>query len=176
MSNEFVNLNEIFLPTTGGDIEGSLDVNGALTVNDGSGEGTSYNVAEKISELESAWDSVSHDYIVGKNVSYSWNSWSWLKFNSGLALLFYSGNKAVEAESVVEHTLTLPFAITSGDISQAFVNMIAGETGLSDTDILDDYVTARVIVNNTSAIVRVKNKRTWTVSGAFSIMIIGCWK
>lgn len=51
MSNEFVNLNEIFLPTIGGDIEGDLEVNGALTVNDKSGNGTTYDVADEIAKL-----------------------------------------------------------------------------------------------------------------------------
>jgi len=52
MSTEFVSLNEVFLPVTGGDIEGSLDVNGLLTVNDKSGNGTVYDVADEIAELK----------------------------------------------------------------------------------------------------------------------------
>lgn len=66
MSTEFVSLNEVFLPVTGGDIEGSLDVNGLLTINDKSGNGTVYDVADEIialraenEELRAALDSLS---------------------------------------------------------------------------------------------------------------------
>lgn len=63
---EFINLSEIYLPTAGGSIDGDVEVGGAITVNDGSGAGTSYDVAYEISqlraeneELKAAWDSVS---------------------------------------------------------------------------------------------------------------------
>lgn len=58
----FINLNELYVPTTGdGTIDGDLEVSGNLTVNDGSGEGTTYDVAAEITELKDAWDSVSQD-------------------------------------------------------------------------------------------------------------------
>ena len=52
----WVNLNDVYVKNTGGTINGDLDVNGAITVNDGSGNGTKYNVANEISTLR---DSVS---------------------------------------------------------------------------------------------------------------------
>lgn len=51
MSN-FVNLDKIFLPVTGGNIEGSLGINGFLTVNDQSGKGTTYDVAAELARLK----------------------------------------------------------------------------------------------------------------------------
>lgn len=57
-------LSDVYVPNTGGDITGDLEVSGNLTVNDGSGEGTTYDVASEITDLKSAWDSVSQDYIV----------------------------------------------------------------------------------------------------------------
>lgn len=57
-------LNDVYIPKSGGgDIEGSLSVSGNLVVNDGSGKGTTYDVASEISDLKSAWDSVSQSYV-----------------------------------------------------------------------------------------------------------------
>lgn len=56
----WVNLNDVYVKNTGGTINGDLDVNGAITVNDGSGNGTKYNVANEISTLR---DSVSRTQI-----------------------------------------------------------------------------------------------------------------
>lgn len=50
--SEFIELSEIYLPVAGGAIAGSLDIGGSLTVNSALGDGSDYNVAEKITELE----------------------------------------------------------------------------------------------------------------------------
>ena len=79
--------NDVYVPNTGGDITGDLEVSGNLTVNDGSGEGTTYDVAAEITELKDAWDSVSQinvgtgssvikrgfvaTFIIGENVTLS---------------------------------------------------------------------------------------------------------
>ena len=52
----WVNLNDVYVPKTGGTITGGLTVNGNLTINDGTGNGTTYNVANEITSLR---DSVS---------------------------------------------------------------------------------------------------------------------
>lgn len=52
----WVNLNDVYVNQTGGTIAGDLSVNGALTVNDGKGTNTTYNVANEITTLR---DSVS---------------------------------------------------------------------------------------------------------------------
>ena len=52
----WVNLNNVYVPKTGGTITGALTVNGNLTINDGTGNGTTYNVANEITSLR---DSVS---------------------------------------------------------------------------------------------------------------------
>lgn len=54
----WVNLNDVYVNQTGGTIAGDLSVNGALTVNDGKGTNTTYNVANEITTLR---DSVSQD-------------------------------------------------------------------------------------------------------------------
>ena len=54
----WVNLNDVYVNQTGGTIAGDLSVNGALTVNDGKGTNTTYNVANEITTLR---DSVSRD-------------------------------------------------------------------------------------------------------------------
>lgn len=58
----WVNLNDVYVNKTGDTIAGNLSVNGALTVNDGKGTNTTYNVANEITTLRG---SVSHgDTIV----------------------------------------------------------------------------------------------------------------
>lgn len=52
----WVNLNDVYVNKTGDTIAGDLSVGGALTVNDGKGTGTTYNVANEITTLR---DSVS---------------------------------------------------------------------------------------------------------------------
>lgn len=63
----WVNLNDVYVNQTGGTIAGDLSVNGALTVNDGKGTNTTYNVANEITTLR---DSVSQDtgWIVLNNI------------------------------------------------------------------------------------------------------------
>lgn len=65
--------NDVYIPKSGGgDIEGSLSVSGNLVVNDGSGKGTTYDVASEISDLKSAWDSVSQR--VSNRLKFTWKS------------------------------------------------------------------------------------------------------
>lgn len=63
----WVNLDDVYVNKTGGTIAGDLSVNGALTVNDGKGTNTTYNVANEITTLR---DSVSQ-----VNKLYSSNAW-----------------------------------------------------------------------------------------------------
>lgn len=68
----WVNLNDVYVNQTGGTIAGDLSVNGALTVNDGKGTNTTYNVANEITTLR---DSVSQDtglvYLMNENNGYN---------------------------------------------------------------------------------------------------------
>lgn len=54
----WVNLDDVYVNKTGDTIAGNLSVDGALTVNDGKGKNTTYNVANEITTLR---DSVSRD-------------------------------------------------------------------------------------------------------------------
>lgn len=60
----WVNLNDVYVPKTGGTITGALTVNGNLTINDGTGNGTTYNVANEITSLR---DSVSQTTLWENN-------------------------------------------------------------------------------------------------------------
>lgn len=57
----WVNLDDVYVNKTGDSIAGNLSVNGALTVNDGKGTNTTYNVANEITTLR---DSVSQRGVV----------------------------------------------------------------------------------------------------------------
>lgn len=48
------NLSEVFLPTVGGTVRGDVEINGAIVVNDGSGEGSTYDVADEITGLKAS--------------------------------------------------------------------------------------------------------------------------
>ena len=63
----WVNLNDVYVNQTGGTIAGDLSINGALTVNDGKGTNTTYNVANEITTLR---DSVSQCKLL-------WNGSVW---------------------------------------------------------------------------------------------------
>lgn len=58
----WVNLNDVYVNKTGGTISGNLAVNGSLTINDGTGNDGTYNVANEITTLR---DSVSQIHPVG---------------------------------------------------------------------------------------------------------------
>ena len=50
----WVNLDDVYVNKTGDSIAGNLSVNGALTVNDGKGTNTTYNVANEITTLRNS--------------------------------------------------------------------------------------------------------------------------
>lgn len=56
----WVNLNDVYVNKTGDTIAGDLSVGGALTINDGKGTDTTYNVANEITTLR---DSVSPTFV-----------------------------------------------------------------------------------------------------------------
>ena len=56
----WVNLDDVYVNKTGDTIAGDLSVGGALTINDGKGTDTTYNVANEITTLR---DSVSHTVL-----------------------------------------------------------------------------------------------------------------
>lgn len=64
----WVNLNDVYVNKTGDTIAGDLSVGGTLTINDGKGTDTTYNVANEITTLR---DSVSQlpDWIKHKQIT-----------------------------------------------------------------------------------------------------------
>ena len=102
----WVNLNDVYVNKTGDTIAGNLSVGGALTVNDGKGTNTTYNVANEITTLR---NSVSHDYIVAQGTS---GIWFYRKWNSGLAE-FWGGKQVSGKGSVTAPAVDFPFALTS---------------------------------------------------------------
>ena len=67
----WVNLNDVYVNKTGDTIAGDLSVNGALTVNDGKGTNTTYNVANEITTLR---DSVSQTKLLWSGSVYGGGS------------------------------------------------------------------------------------------------------
>lgn len=77
----WVNLNDVYVNQTGGTIAGDLSVNGALTVNDGKGTNTTYNVANEITTLRNSVSQISKNpkIYVGTKVLNSWSADGQLK-------------------------------------------------------------------------------------------------
>lgn len=76
-NTEFINLSEIYLPIAGGSVDGDLEVGGSLQVNDGTGSGTTYDVAHEITKSKEAWDSVSEVVVeTGKSGIWEYRKWS----------------------------------------------------------------------------------------------------
>lgn len=92
----WVNLNDVYVNQTGGTIAGDLSVNGALTVNDGKGTNTTYNVANEITTLR---DSVSPKYTSKTVTASGWAgtiTTTLLSSNMlGLYAYIYTANLAV---------------------------------------------------------------------------------
>lgn len=101
----WVNLNDVYVNKTGDTIAGDLSVGGALTINDGKGTDTTYNVANEITTLR---DSVSHDYIVAQGES---GIWFYRKWKSGLAE-FWGGKEISGVGSVTAPAIDFPFPLT----------------------------------------------------------------
>lgn len=76
----WVNLNDVYVNQTGGTIAGDLSVNGALTVNDGKGTNTTYNVANEITTLRDSVSQCKLQYKIytGSKVINSIESWGTL--------------------------------------------------------------------------------------------------
>lgn len=77
----WVNLNDVYVNKTGGTIAGDLSVNGALTVNDGKGTNTTYNVANEITTLRNSVSQIPKNpkIYVGTKVVNSWGTAGQLK-------------------------------------------------------------------------------------------------
>ena len=163
----WVNLNDVYVNQTGGTIAGDLSVNGALTVNDGKGTNTTYNVANEITTLR---DSVSHDYIVAQGTS---GIWFYRKWNSGLAE-FWGGKEIKGIGSVTAPAVDFPFPLTSLLYKGASAIYSSGQKGvyvLSGTGASIGLVNTGVYVLNQD----IKDNNTTTVA-FIEYNVKGMWK
>lgn len=84
----WVNLNDVYVNKTGDTIAGDLSVGGALTVNDGKGTGTTYNVANEITTLRDSVSQISNRVLLwsgtagkGANITIN-NKYTFKEFKS----------------------------------------------------------------------------------------------
>lgn len=169
MSTEFVSLNKVFLPTTGGDIEGSLDVNGLLTVNDKSGNGTVYDVADEIAalklendelktELNSMYDKLNSMFgesyeltaTVSAGSNYSSVNGSAYLIGNRLRLYFSSTRSSATSGNITNETVCTYTIDHGGKIANAFnVGFTGAGTGgnaqyITDVTVASETITVSV--------------------------------
>lgn len=71
--DNWVNLNDVYVPSNGGSINGDLGVKGTLTIDDKTGNNTTYDVANEITALRDSTskltisDSAGHIYFEKNN-------------------------------------------------------------------------------------------------------------
>lgn len=75
----WVNLNDVYVNKTGDTIAGDLSVGGTLTINDGKGTDTTYNVANEITTLRDSVSQISNKVLIwsgtaGKGANITINS------------------------------------------------------------------------------------------------------
>ena len=75
----WVNLNDVYVNKTGDTIAGNLSVGGTLTVNDGKGTNTTYNVANEITTLRDSVSQCKTQYKIYTgskviNITQSWGT------------------------------------------------------------------------------------------------------
>lgn len=163
----WVNLDDVYVNKTGDTIAGNLSVGGALTVNDGKGTNTTYNVANEITTLR---DSVSHDYIVAQGTS---GIWFYRKWDSGLAE-FWGGKEIKGIGSVTAPAVDFPFPLTSLLYKSASAIYSSGQKGvyvLSGTGASIGLVNTGVYVLNQD----IKDNNTTTVA-FIEYNVKGMWK
>lgn len=119
----WVNLDDVYVNKSGDSIAGNLSVGGALTINDGKGTNTTYNVANEITTLR---DSVSQDYIVAQGTS---GIWFYRKWNSGLAE-FWGGKELSGTGSVTAPAINFPFRLTNLLYKSASAIYTSGQKGV----------------------------------------------
>lgn len=162
----WVNLDDVYVNKSGDSIAGNLSVGGALTINDGKGTNTTYNVANEITTLR---DSVSQDYIVAQGTS---GIWFYRKWNSGLAE-FWGGKELSGTGSVTAPAINFPFRLTNLLYKSASAIYTSGQKGVfimsgtgASISLIDTgvYVIKQDITDNnttTVAFIQYNVKGTW---------------
>lgn len=116
----WVNLNDVYVNKTGDTIAGDLSVGGALTVNDGKGTNTTYNVANEITTLRDSVSKISNRVLLwsgmaGKGTNITINSeYSFKEFKSFYCL------------TSIDKTIGLPLVRNSGIQEDQHLHGITG--------------------------------------------------
>lgn len=99
----WVNLDDVYVNKTGDTIAGDLSVDGALTINDGKGTDTTYNVANEITTLR---DSVSRVLAMPGITLNGTVTVPGLKNRASVIVAFGRGQRAIMPTADGTHTVT----------------------------------------------------------------------
>lgn len=162
----WVNLNDVYVNQTGGTIAGDLSVNGALTVNDGKGTNTTYNVANEITTLRDSVSQISNRVLLwsgtaGKGVKITIDSdYSFKEFKSFYCL------------TSIDKTIGLPLVRNSGIQQDQYLH---GITGWDDGTITWTLCSLIRINTETTATIISMSKHQIDGSGGMAGNLLKLW-
>lgn len=116
----WVNLNDVYVNKTGGTIAGDLSVNGALTVNDGKGTNTTYNVANEITTLRDSVSQISNKVLLWSGTAGAGDK---ITINSEYSFKEF---KSFYCLTNLEKTIGLPLIRNSGIQQDQYLHGITG--------------------------------------------------
>lgn len=179
MAENFVSLNKVFLPSVGGGhIEGNLEINGKLIVNDKSGNGTYLDVADKINDNDIVVDSlltqvdslltspfeyitptINTDYVPSENSAFS------IKYYPQLRLCFFRGYIAPRSEMVYAQGTQYTLATVPEEYRPN------SRWALNEYDISTIVSVAQIKSDGSIILV----PKTGNIPKTYAIYISGCW-
>lgn len=162
----WVNLNDVYVNQTGGTIAGDLSVNGALTVNDGKGTNTTYNVANEITTLRDSVSQISNRVLLwsgtaGKGVKITIDSdYSFKEFKSFYCL------------TSIDTIIGLPLVRNSGIQQDQYLH---GITGWDDGNATYTLVGLIRINTETTATIKSISKHDISGNGGIAGSLLKLW-
>lgn len=120
----WVNLDDVYVNKSGDSIAGNLSVGGALTINDGKGTNTTYNVANEITTLR---DSVS-------NVFYKEGAWNKIQIGNMVMLTRAVSDAVFKGGNEYVRSYIISFPVTFAEIP--VISMTKFESVNSSTNLM----------------------------------------
>lgn len=164
----WVNLDDVYVSTSGGTINGNLAVNGTLTCKNGS---TTYNVGSQLAMLGDSVSQLKKDYVVEQGVK---SGWQYVKWASGRA----ECSRAVK--TVITKTgnywlpeVSLPFTFKKPANSYDRFSVFVSSSDYFAPVLYGEYPISKSVVNTVCCAV---GNAMETGTTAINYLVCGYWK